>query len=550
MNSFLQTIVRTLVVAALSLAAARGADSQPKLSGFVEGFRQLLDTNLTISLKGLSATDGDKTTFGVEYKFAPKLITRDLGPSGLTAFSLSVRSEGLVTFDSKKSPNRLLTHGIRLSIDNLLSSRFTAPPANVVEAGKIVLDDQRKWAVLQARISNPATSKDEVERLKAQAQEVVDQANVKLGRLRVPQVTPGSTNLPGTTPNLWYVHQADLKGANAADRTYGQGAIAWPPGKSDSAFVSLLSPEVRKHLGTSVPALEVLGLVTEDHAAWLKLSQEAAKPGVSEDDRARLRSEQQRLLEHAKDQLRQGRLPEVVVGAAELRGTGPSDWYFRIAELQTLALPDSELGGGPGVGLARSGTREYVPLTEVLARNYVHTSPLLLSWDLDGNLETDQTFTDMQWVGSTQARLLLVRDWFDKPFALIRGYDVPRDPHNRLGGPYLYGGIGIVDPSSNEARKNLLGSENEAFLRAHAGVNFRTELIEMAGMLVSLELDWKYYHEFDAPRLIQEKHLEDTSYFRAALLFPKGLFIEYTDGKLPLDLVNSQTVAAGLRYSF
>ncbi len=189
-------------------------------------------------------------------------------------------------------------------------------------------------------------------------------------------------------------------------------------------------------------------------------------------------------------------------------------------------------------------------LETVAARSVIY-SPLYLAWDVDGNAETDQRFDDIQVVGSTQWRAILKPDWFDKPFQIIRGYRLPRDFRNRNGGPYFYGGAALVDASNNDSREAITGGEDDVFARAHFGVGFRAELLALTeDKVLSLELQWRYYHEFDAPDSIRAADLDNTSYFKATLLFPGDVFLEYIDGKLPLDVEGSSTVNVGWRYNF
>lgn len=192
-----------------------------------------------------------------------------------------------------------------------------------------------------------------------------------------------------------------------------------------------------------------------------------------------------------------------------------------------------------------------VPVDEVTAGNTVKASPLYLAWDLDGEAETDQTFSDVQIVGSTQLRAIIKPDWFDKPFAILRGYETPRDFRNRNAGPYFYGGGAIVDASNNDSRKAITGGTDEVFVRAHFGIGYRAELWALTKTSsLALELQWRYYHEFSAPAAIRQRNLDDTSYFKATLLFPGDVFVEYAEGKLPLDVESASTVSVGWRYKF
>lgn len=192
-----------------------------------------------------------------------------------------------------------------------------------------------------------------------------------------------------------------------------------------------------------------------------------------------------------------------------------------------------------------------VRVDNVTANNTVKPSLLFLAWDVDADAETDQTFDDVQFVGSTQLRAILKPDWFDLPFALIRGYKTPRDFRNRNAGPYFYGGVSIVDASKNDSRQAITGGVDDVFTRAHFGIGYRAELWALTETKsLALELQWRYYHEFNAPVTIRQRNLEDSSYFKATLLFPGNVFIEYTDGRLPLDVEGASTIGLGWRYQF
>lgn len=202
------------------------------------------------------------------------------------------------------------------------------------------------------------------------------------------------------------------------------------------------------------------------------------------------------------------------------------DWYMR----ETPDAPAMDFG-------------------EFLMQDVVLPRKVFLSFDFDGDLESDQSFSDMQLVGSGLLRGQLVVPFFDYPFALIRGYKEPKS-HLNTGGPYFWGGAGLVDPSSNQTRREMVG-DDDIFGRAEAGAFYRTELFGFSETkTVSAELSWRYYHEFDAPHAIEEANLDETSYFKATILFPENIFIQYTNGKLPLDVERSETVSGGWRFSF
>ncbi len=185
---------------------------------------------------------------------------------------------------------------------------------------------------------------------------------------------------------------------------------------------------------------------------------------------------------------------------------------------------------------------------------------VFLSADLNGDIEHDQSLTNLQFVGGTEVRGKLIYPIFDWPFSIIRkimsgGDGQIKDWHNLAGGPDFWGGVGIVDGSHNDARKAVT-TEHELFPRANAGVYYRNELWGLSETeSLALELNWSFYYEFNAPSAIRAKHFDTTSYFKATLLLPftakmGNAFVEYAVGRLPVDVSNGQTVSVGWRYNF
>ncbi len=174
---------------------------------------------------------------------------------------------------------------------------------------------------------------------------------------------------------------------------------------------------------------------------------------------------------------------------------------------------------------------------------------LFLAFDLSADLEHDQALTNLQFAGSALLRGKLLVPYLDFPFELLRG-GPPKNWLNRDRGPHFWAGISVVNASENEARQALT-SEHETFPRLHLGAQYRTELFSISDTKsVALELNWRFYYEFDAPEPVEDAELDRTSYFKATVLFPGNLFLEYTDGKLPADVEGGSTVTAGWRYNF
>lgn len=248
--------------------------------------------------------------------------------------------------------------------------------------------------------------------------------------------------------------------------------------------------------------------------------------------------------------------------AEELRELRPETDAPRIAQLQSEM---EQLAAAGALELKEYGTLKPDPVSRLwwlqtsrglrdwgsqVAGKVVKERFVFLNFDLDASLEHDQALTNVQFFGGAQIRGKLLVPQLDWPFQLLRlGGDI-QDHLNRNGGPYFNGGIGMVDAGQNEARLALT-TEHQQFLRAHFGLFYRTELISISdSKSVALELQWRYYHEFDPPAPVRARKLDSASYFKATVLLPGDYFLAFTDGKLPLDLEGASTVSAGWRHNF
>jgi hypothetical protein len=249
------------------------------------------------------------------------------------------------------------------------------------------------------------------------------------------------------------------------------------------------------------------------------------------------------------------------------------DPWTRLAEKHSRTPEEDAQMAGLFDGAARE-LRQYGPLHADLEANqwylpragggnivydrasrHFHERSLFLSADFDANIEHDQSLTNVQFVGSAQIRGKVLSPIFDWPFEQLRKTEdnpsgKPRNWLNRAGGPYFWAGIGVVDASQNDARRAIT-SEHKTFPRFHAGLSYRTELFAVSeANSVALELTWLYYYEIGAPAPLRAQHLDSTSYFKGTVLLPGNFFVEYTNGRLPLDVVGGTTVGAGWRYNF
>lgn len=177
-----------------------------------------------------------------------------------------------------------------------------------------------------------------------------------------------------------------------------------------------------------------------------------------------------------------------------------------------------------------------------------------LSLEVNAGAESDQDFRDVQYAGGA----LLYGKWqllgtpVDFLCKSIRGYDEPHNFLNYQGGPYFWAGFEIVDATENNSRNGITGGDDDTFGRFHAGVFYRNELFSFGegrdAEAVSLEFTWEFYSELDAPDSIEAADGDDTSYVKAALLFDNGMFLEYKDGRKPIDIDDSSALSVGFRF--
>lgn len=180
-------------------------------------------------------------------------------------------------------------------------------------------------------------------------------------------------------------------------------------------------------------------------------------------------------------------------------------------------------------------------------------TPFVTLW-ADVGAESDQQFRDVQYVGAAglRGKISLLATPLDFIMQHVRGYERVFDYVNHDGGVYFWATFDAVDASQNESRKAVItSSDDEQFTRFSGGLSYRNELFNLgskeAPRPVGLELEWRYHREFNAPASIKAIDQDETSWFRATVLFPDDMLIEYTDGKQPLDLTNGSTIFLGWR---
>jgi hypothetical protein len=203
-------------------------------------------------------------------------------------------------------------------------------------------------------------------------------------------------------------------------------------------------------------------------------------------------------------------------------------------------------------------TKEWQHITRAVQ----HLFGTELMWDVSGHasLESNQDFSSKQYAYGVLVGFVL-REWnpgaplanfnlFDYPAAFLRvmtGSDSQFRPSGRAW-PSLSVGLDLVDPSQDEARRAI--GETGKYARWRGELAMRTEVAQIEQRSLWLSLDWRYYHDLDAPDPVDQADLEMQSFFAASLDFPQGWFLRYATGKLPVDQTDTDVFELGFKYSF
>jgi hypothetical protein len=193
------------------------------------------------------------------------------------------------------------------------------------------------------------------------------------------------------------------------------------------------------------------------------------------------------------------------------------------------------------------------------------TSQFYFSIAGDLALESDQQFDITQTVWSARGAIDF-KDWsnqtawttyniFDFPAAVIRaatGFDgcgsIPGTCFKPRGTawPTLILGVGRVSPSSDDPR--ALAGDTSDFTRVDAEVSYRSPLARVGNDSLYLSANWRYYRELDPIQAVQDANLDRYSLLTLAIGRTQGVFISYSDGKLPFAFSDDQVFELGLKF--
>lgn len=144
--------------------------------------------------------------------------------------------------------------------------------------------------------------------------------------------------------------------------------------------------------------------------------------------------------------------------------------------------------------------------------------------------EADQTFENQHWVYGARGT------WVN--------HGVFRGDHDWLAFDVRYG---RVVPGEDVERQTALGATDlddfdRVEFEAAYGLNLR------AGPVRTIELNYRYFQEIDAPAAISAADLDTFQLATIRLGFGGPFFAAYSDGRLPFDRQNEQTIKVGFTY--
>lgn len=185
-----------------------------------------------------------------------------------------------------------------------------------------------------------------------------------------------------------------------------------------------------------------------------------------------------------------------------------------------------------------------------------------LDYALDAGLESNQRFTQKQWTYGAKFDLEVkgygknsTLGWWniiDYPFALLRvftGYGNTTQ-FKPLGStlPTLAIGIDQVDPVDNSSREAV--GETGKFDRAKGEVYFRTPIARISSLDIFANIDYRIWQELSPSQKIKAAGIDNFNYVTFSISSSNGVFVSYSDGKLPFDIESQRIYELGWKINF
>lgn len=153
-----------------------------------------------------------------------------------------------------------------------------------------------------------------------------------------------------------------------------------------------------------------------------------------------------------------------------------------------------------------------------------------IDFGLQLSVEGDQNFDNTQNIAALQAGFL-IGDAADSYFAGNLAY-------------------GEVDASKDDVRKAV--TDQETFDRASAELHLQYAFKQKTGRKYSpksISLNLRHYGEIDAPDTVKMAELDKYQWGVLRLKFEQGIYIAYSEGKLPFDADTSSVLEVGFSHN-
>lgn len=251
-------------------------------------------------------------------------------------------------------------------------------------------------------------------------------------------------------------------------------------------------------------------------------------------------------------------------------------WPENMSVEALAARQDAVLVFDEKFGAAETVEEEEAAVSEItdMVRPFL-TPQFYYSFGGDVSVESNQQWTTKQTLYGVHA-VIDYKDWagssaitkfnfFDYPFAAIRaltGYDCFANQSELGGGnteadrrcfrprgtswPTLLFRVSRVKPEDQDPR--TLAGDSSDFTRLDFEASFRTPVANVMGDNVYFAISYRFYSEKDPLPVIEVAELDEFEFLTVTIGGDEGLYVSYSDGRLPLEFSDDQVVELGFKY--
>lgn len=211
------------------------------------------------------------------------------------------------------------------------------------------------------------------------------------------------------------------------------------------------------------------------------------------------------------------------------------------------------------VNISDMQSKEAQKILSEMDADLVFTNQYYYSFAPKFGLESNQDFSKKQFTpglsidigikGWRKNNTLSYCNIFDYPFAIIRMITGTDEKFTVYGSTFPTAQLNFdyILPTSDKVREDLL-QNTDPFPRIKFETSFRTYLTRVQKENIFFNANYRYYKELNAPDPVVNAHLNLQSYFVMALQSTSGLFVSYSNGKLPFDSKTDEVYSLGFNY--